>query len=124
MVLTAEFDAEVDAAAQNDDVVSIRRVTKEFALWKRGYTRQLVIYSAYACIQALIVSKHVTLRYLATDAALYSKAPILLAVAVKLPQTSHADSQRVVEIIEDRTDLTDREREDMLRCVVGMVYAN
>ena len=124
MVSTKEFDKRVRAAIRSDDVVALRDATSEFALWKRAYVRTLVIDEAWQCMQAFVDSHHVTLRHLPYDVATHSASTGLMLAAVALPEAKHVPRADLVAIIEDRVNLTAREREDMCRAVMGMVYVN
>jgi len=117
-------DAAVEAAIKSDNAPALRTATQDFGFWKRAYGRRLVQLAAFACIRAFIASGHGTLRYLAKDAARFSASPGLMRTAASLPQTAHVEADSLVSIIDTRTDLSDRQREDMRRAVVGMFYVN
>ncbi len=124
MIGATELDSQVDRAIRADDEPALKRITSDFAIWKRGYTRDLVIHRANACLHAFIDSGHKDLVWLARDVATYSTDRNLMHAAAALEQTANQDPEQLIDILDSRTDLTERECENMRRAVVGMDYVN
>lgn len=120
--MTEYFDVSCPtiAAIREDNVHKLIENTRALHVWKNVYTRALIRFRAFACIRAFVRTKHPSVRNLDLYAAMYTKSPKLLRVCSNLNETCKRDPNKLIDIIDDRSDLNSYQKKVLSCSIVGM----